>query len=289
MDTKKPIYKAYAMEEFIDILFFHPLGLAVARTAFKLNLTPDQITYISMFFGIAGGLMLSSMKTAYAGFCLLIISSIFDSADGQLARMTKNGTFRGKILDGLTGYFMFTSSYIGLSILYLSTPANMGPEFIIPLAIVGAIASALQSSLYDFYRTCFASITIKKKVESFDKGKELSGFLKFSYLSYFSYQKLLAKNHINLMENIRKRCPENIVGENEAQNYKKSNSKIIRGWNLLGDNTRFILILTAIILHKPHWYFLFVLGPLNIVMFFLTIRQKRLDKEFLNGLEGGVE
>lgn len=286
MNIKKPVYKAYPMEEFIDIIFFHPLGFKVAKAAFKFKLTPNHITYISMLFAIAGGLMLATKSTAYGGFGLLVISSILDSADGQLARMTKKGTLKGRILDGLIGYFMFTSSYIGLSILYLSTPNNMGLKFIIPLAVTGGAVSAFQSSMYDFYRTSFYCITVKKQLENYERKPDLSGFFKFIYSGYFAYQKLFAKNHINLIKKMRTIYPDGRIDENISKKYGDSNLKIIRGWNILGDNTRFLFILTAIILYKPHWYFIAILGPLNIIMIYLIIRQKYMDRKLWESVRG---
>lgn len=282
MNENKPFYKAREMEEFADIIFFHPLGFSIAKSAAKLNLTPTQLTFVSMFLGIAGGLLLSSMKTAYIGFCILVMSSVFDSADGQLARMTKQGSLKGRVLDGLVGYFMFTSSYIGLSILYLSLPGNLGLKFILPIAIVGATVSALQSSLYDLYRTSFYSITTNR-LENPNDAKNLNGILKFAYCGYFGYQKLLAGSHINLTKKLRSGY---LQGENSlGEDYKILNSRIIRGWNLLGDNTRFLLILIAIILCKPHWYFLFILGPLSLVTVFLMVLQKNIDKKFSDKID----
>jgi hypothetical protein len=287
MNNRKFLYKAYQIEEFLDIVFFHPLGYMVAKTAFRLKLTPNQITYVSMFFGIAGGLMLAKKDIVYLGFSLLIVSSIFDSADGQLARMTNKGTLAGRILDGLIGYFMFTSAYAGLTILYLSTPGSLGLKFMVPLALIGGINSALQSSLYDFYRTCFSQAAVKRKVPSFKTETKLNPLLKFAHNSYSAYQKILANSHINLIDKLQKRFPDGTIDEQTAEKYKTLNLKMVRnGWNILGDNTRFLLILIAIILCKPHWYFMFILGPLNLITVFLILKQKPVDKKFTAFIEG---
>jgi len=289
MNIKKPLYKAYQMEEFLDIIFFHPLGLAIAKIARKLRLMPNQITYVSMFVGIVGGLMLASIKTAYIGFGFLVLSSVLDSADGQLARMMGNGTLKGRILDGLIGYFMFTSSYLGLTILYISVPDNLGLKFMVPIVLAGGINSALQSSLYDFYRTCFSQIVNGNNIPDFKLEKNIKGFLKFTYNGYFTYQKNLAKNHLNLMEKLKEKFPNGKLDDKTVQIYKKSNTKIIHGWNILGDNTRLLLILSAIIFYKPHWYFFFILGPLNAVMFFLILRQRVVDKKFSESLRENIK
>jgi hypothetical protein len=229
--------------------------------------------------------MLAKKPMAYVGFALMIISSILDSADGQLARMTKNGTLKGRILDGLIGYFMFTSAYIGLAVLYLSTTNNLGFKFIVALAIIGGAVSALQSSLYDFYRTSFSTIVTDKHLENYDKKPQLEGVFKFVYSSYFTYQKTLAKSHIDLIAKLRTLNNEATISLENAKKYRNANIKIIRGWNLLGDNTRFLIILTAIILCKPHWCFFAILGPLNLIMLYLIIRQKYIDKKFWRSIK----
>ncbi|MCK5582980.1 MAG: hypothetical protein KAI33_04280, partial [Elusimicrobiales bacterium] len=57
---KTPFYKAYKMEEFLDIYFYHPLGLVFAKIAYKMGLKPNHVSLLSMLIGVIGGIMLIS-------------------------------------------------------------------------------------------------------------------------------------------------------------------------------------------------------------------------------------
>ena len=81
-------FKAYEIEELVDVYFFRRLGFVVARVAAALRLTPTQVTVFGALVGVAGGAMLYDQRLGLYAFALLILHGIIDSADGQLARMT---------------------------------------------------------------------------------------------------------------------------------------------------------------------------------------------------------
>ncbi|MDD2772559.1 MAG: CDP-alcohol phosphatidyltransferase family protein [Elusimicrobiales bacterium] len=274
----KPLYKAVEMEEWLDLRFFHPLGCRLALAARALGLVPDQVTYISMVFGVAGGFMLASWKTAAAGWALMVFSSVLDSADGQLARMTGGGTLQGRILDGLIGYFTFTAAYIGLLLLNTGSSRSLGVFAMASLIVAGGVFTAFESSLYDFYRTTFAAIVSKGTLPGGDKTEELGWFLKFSYSSYGAYQRFFAASHLRLLAALRAKYPQG-AGEGLRAGYLRANRANVHVWNLLGDNTRFLLIGLCLVLRRPEWYFYIVIGPLSVLMLAMTLVQRRADRE----------
>ncbi len=271
----QPVYKAYEMEELLDIWFFHPLGFYIAKVADRVKASPDQVTYLGMLFGIVGGAMLARPSTALAGVGLMVFSSILDSADGQLARMRGGGTLMGRILDGMVGYLMFTSAYIGLSLYYLLLhPGSYG---IFLFMIAAGVFSAVQSSLYDYYRMEFARITVEGRVLGGDKADELEIPFRWMYHSYGVYQNLFAQSHKKFLGFLARVYPEGQLDETTKDAYKKANRRVIRGWNILGDNTRLAAILAAVIFSRPQWYFLFIIGPLNVILVFMIFWQSRVD------------
>ncbi len=93
-------FKAYEIEELADVWFFRPLGAVVARAAAALGLTPIQVTVAGGLVGMVAGALLYDESLAFAAFALLIVHSVIDSADGQLARMTGQVSELGRLLDG---------------------------------------------------------------------------------------------------------------------------------------------------------------------------------------------
>ena len=92
-------------EEFIDIHFYRPIGYQWALFFNKLGVSPNSITIASIFIGIAAGICFyfQSLAINVIGMLLLIWANSYDSADGQLARMTGQKSALGRILDGAAG------------------------------------------------------------------------------------------------------------------------------------------------------------------------------------------
>ena len=99
--------KSLDTEEFIDIHFYRPIGYQWALFFNKLGVSPNSITIASIFIGIAAGICFyfQSLAINVIGMLLLIWANSYDSADGQLARMTGQKSALGRILDGAAGDF----------------------------------------------------------------------------------------------------------------------------------------------------------------------------------------
>lgn len=105
--------KSLDTEEFIDIHFYRPIGYRWALFFNKLGVSPNAITVASIFIGIAAGICFyyQSLTINIIGMLLLIWANSYDSADGQLARMTGKKTPLGRILDG-TGRRLLVYCYL---------------------------------------------------------------------------------------------------------------------------------------------------------------------------------
>ena len=82
--------KSLDTEEFIDIHFYRPIGYRWALLFNRLNVSPNSVTVASIFIGIAAGICFyfQSLAINIVGMLLLVWANMYDSADGQLARMT---------------------------------------------------------------------------------------------------------------------------------------------------------------------------------------------------------
>ena len=83
--------KSMDTEEHIDLAFYRPIGYMWACLAARLGITPNAITIASIIIGIGAGVAFyyPVLWINVIGMLLLIWANSFDSADGQLARMTK--------------------------------------------------------------------------------------------------------------------------------------------------------------------------------------------------------
>ncbi len=111
----------------VDRYIIRPPASLVAKAVFKTDVTPNQLTGTSFAFALLAALAYLGGRPLFfvLGGCLTLVSTIFDAADGMLAR-SKNMTSRyGAYLDlfldriadfvvmaGATvGYFKYSRSY----------------------------------------------------------------------------------------------------------------------------------------------------------------------------------
>ena len=116
MDEYRSTLKSQDTEERFDLIFYRPIGYAWALLARKLGVTPNAITIASIFLGVGAGVMFyfNNIWLNLLGVLLLVWADSFDSADGQLARMTGQYSRIGRILDGLSGDFWFAAIYVAI-------------------------------------------------------------------------------------------------------------------------------------------------------------------------------
>ncbi|MDE5976144.1 MAG: CDP-alcohol phosphatidyltransferase family protein, partial [Muribaculaceae bacterium] len=108
--------KSMDTEETFDLIFYRPLGYRWALLARRFGITPNAITIASIFLGVGAGVAFyfNSFWINVLGVFLLVWADSFDSADGQLARMTKQYSRIGRILDGVSGDIWFAAIYVAI-------------------------------------------------------------------------------------------------------------------------------------------------------------------------------
>jgi phosphatidylglycerophosphate synthase len=96
-----------------------PLALLLVRAVFRTRITPNQLTYVSFFIGLAGAFAFSRGKPPFfaLGAILAQLSSVVDCADGMLARarnrMSEYGAYLDLILDRVNEFFLIAGVVLG--------------------------------------------------------------------------------------------------------------------------------------------------------------------------------
>ena len=171
-------YKSNDTEEWLDVVWTRPIGYQWARFFNALNVHPNTVTILSMFIGVASAFFFAhgSYRTEgtegliynIIGVLLLAWANFYDSADGQLARMTGKKTQLGRILDGAAGDVWFFAIYHAvvfrfyfhhdLEFQWLGIEDNGRNTLIATLVIYalswfsGIVCHAHQCGLSDYYR-----------------------------------------------------------------------------------------------------------------------------------------
>lgn len=86
-----------------------PASQAFAR----LGLTPNQVTLLSLFFGIAAG-VLYALGHAYLGATALFVSALLDFVDGGVARIRNKSSRFGAAIDWIVDKYVDAIVLIGI-------------------------------------------------------------------------------------------------------------------------------------------------------------------------------
>jgi hypothetical protein len=268
-------FKNYEIEELADVYFFRPAGMIFARAARALRLTPTTVTIAGGVVGVVGGAMLYSDRLAFAGFVVIILHSVLDSSDGQLARMTGQVTELGSMLDGIGGYVTHSAAYIAIGAAMMHAGLGGGA---IALMLGAGVCSILHAQMYDYHRQSYARVAIKG-LPPVAAPKSI-GVLRF----YERMQRIISGLHPRVEEAIAARAGHGAVRPDDRKRYRDMFYWPVRGWNALGDNTRFYAFGVFAWLHRLDLYFLFVLVPMNVLFAALWTIEFRADRRFLAGL-----
>ena len=111
-------FKSEDTEEWLDVHFTRPIGLAFALLWIRLGIHPNAITVLSIFLGLGAGWMFyyPDWQHNLCGVALLMFANFCDSTDGQMARLTGQKTLVGRMLDGFSGDVWFAAIYIAIAL-----------------------------------------------------------------------------------------------------------------------------------------------------------------------------
>src|ERR1043166_1787789 len=173
-------FKARGVEGILDLNFYRPLGFRLAEFFAKLKMTPAGVSLLAGLCGVMAGHLYFYRNLAIniAGMVLHICANALDNADGQLARLTRQESRKGRIIDSVADHLGFASVYIHLTLRCAFAGASPA---IWPLALGAAISHALQGAAADYYRTAFLYFTGGARTEIDSSLALRSDYRKFSW------------------------------------------------------------------------------------------------------------
>ena len=260
-------------EEVFDLIFYRPLAYLLVMGLSVTSITPNQVTILSLIAGIIAAYHLSLGVTGALFLAALwyALANIFDCADGQLARVKKNGTPLGRLVDGVADYISSVAIFLGIG--FGLAAINQSNWW---LVIAGGLSSALHAIRFDDVQGRFIArvkgVTDIHAMEREKYSAQIAEYqkkgrkgIKFVFLNlYMGY----------LTVQQRFQSPQPSVKDQE----KTSKSSIIRLWTFLGPTTNRTLLIISALLGNIHIYLWTVLIVGNFWLVVCTILQKRIDK-----------
>ena len=275
--------KSAEIEELTDIYFFRPVGSVVARAAQAAGLTPIGLTVIGTIIGVAGGAVLYNERLGLLAFAILIVHSIVDSADGQLARMTNRVSELGRVLDGLSGYATHVAIYLAIGF-GLIRRGNHGS--ILLWMLLAGIATAIHAGMYDYNRHVYIGVVADARLP-LHAPRNIPPPIGWLFRIYLTVQRWTIGKHADVEAALAARSVEGRVRDEDGARYREIFYPLVRGWNFLGDNTRFFAIGVLALFQRIDLFFAFVLVLMNAAFVGLWLWQRSADRRFLASLSSG--
>lgn len=279
--------KSKDTEEWLDVHFTRPVGLAFALIFKALGIHPNTVTIISIILGVASGFMFyhTDMYHNIIGIILLMLANFLDSADGQLARLTNKKTLLGRLLDGFAGDAWFFAIYFALCLRMMpqqipGTDVKWGIWIWLVAFIAGVMCHSPQSSLADYYRQIHLFFLKGKEGSELDSYYQQRKTLKslswkkdwfaclyhYNYANYCKSQERRTPAFQKMIKQIRKKHnnPSDLP-EALRKEFLDGSRPLMKYTNILTFNTRAICIYATCLLNCPWVYMLFEITLLNIL------------------------
>jgi len=276
--------KGRGVEEWLDVHFFRPAGIRVARALYPTRVTPDQVTLICLVVGLgAGHLMLyRSVRLTSLGVGLFIVSDIFDSADGQLARLRGTSSHFGRILDGWSDGLRFLNLYLHLMVRLILE--GWGAWAVALVALAG-VSQAFQSTGVDFMRHAFleagegegAELDLPEDAGTAPTGGFWRRVAIRAYRDYVARQARMFPASVRLVRRLRVEG----AGPQFRASYRERQQAVITWCALCAQNIRFLMLAITVVPGWPAGYLWLTIGPLNLALLVLRERHERQARALL--------
>ena len=313
-------YKSNDTEEWLDRVFTRPIGYLWAKLFQRLDVHPNVVTVLSIIIGITSAFFFvhGSWRTeGSTGFTLNIIgillmmwANFYDSADGQLARMTGKKTQLGRILDGAASIIIFVPVYCAmvwrcyqhhtLEFQLLGIEDTERNAVIYGLLLFGVallsgfVCHSGQCRLADYYRQIhlfFLKGNNDSELSTSARQQELCDampwrghliertFLK-TYVNYTRQQEKSTPAAQRMMRALRKKYgKENHAPQQFRDEFRRSSLPLMPLTNILTFNTRAIALYLCCLIDLPWLYFGFEIVVMSALCEYMRRRHERMCYE----------
>ena len=281
--------KMVEIEEVFDLIFYRPLAFILVKIIYRTKVTPNQLTLIAISFGLAAACIYATGKpfSGLYGALVFMMYNIIDCSDGQMARLKKNGTRAGRIVDGTADYIATGAVLIGVAIGQGGANMYSHERWYLLLFAVGC-SFAIQSVLVDYYRNRFLDYVWQRKstfgeeMEAYreeykqikhQKGKWFDTWVLNVYFKYSAFQNSL----------IAKKANEKAFKATSDEYYRK-NKLAVRVWVTIGPTMQITTLMICSAINRYDIFFLIIIGIFNAIAGIMWLVQKNIDATFKMGI-----
>jgi len=296
----KSSIKSPDTEEKLDLILYRPVGFLIAKMAQNFKMTPSMLSLLGLYSGLQASYYYLQIENKLAMFLAgfyLVVSGIFDSADGQLARISNQSTEMGLILDGICDSIVTIAIYMACIWPYfLKQNYSFGIIVILSLYL-----HSCQCAILDFYHREYLYFGYGKIADDIYWNPSLDDGIKNIQNSATIKEKILNKLRLSWIRKqhyftsrtdtqrlaMRKLLLNSSFDDREKfmEIYKRHNLWLLPLWRLIGVNAHTVLIIFFMLIHRFDLYLInFDLIIFNVIIFILGLVQKASDKKLFQEL-----
>jgi phosphatidylglycerophosphate synthase len=287
--------KSLDVEEPVDVYVHRPLAYLLARALLPTPVSPNLVTIASMVIGVSGAYLIlvdTPYHFQWAGLCVFL-STVFDCADGQLARMRKTSSVIGRMLDGTADVIVTAAITVAAAIWLFHKYGAQNPWLgwaAVLFTIVAGVATSIQTTLFDHYKTVFMKMAVPgfKEAESYPEARRRyeaeKSFTPVTRLAWALYLQFVG----NQSATVRKFDPHtvtefSILGDYDparAQIFREHMAGVMGTWRRwFGYGSLMMGITLALLVELPEYYLLLRLTVFGVVFYGPLLRRQRRASE----------
>ncbi|MBP9679768.1 MAG: CDP-alcohol phosphatidyltransferase family protein [Bacteriovorax sp.] len=270
IEYKKSLKNIHA-EEPLDVYLYRPMAFIIVKALYSTSLTPNQYSLLALLSGIAAGgcfLQGTYLGLQWGGFFFLLFA-ILDCCDGMVARLKKNGTEFGRLIDGIVDYTVNMIVYITLALGMKSSLGIEAPIQVWVLVVLAGFSKAVHSISYDHYLSEYLAYEkgdsgfvlqeikiLKEKILNAQKmdAPIMRRIALRLYLGYSVLQAGSAKR--KLIYDSKLYCEKNLLA--------------LRLWSLIGPTTHMTVLILSFLFGRPDvlFFYAIVFGNIWLLLMF---------------------
>lgn len=307
--------KSVDVEELVDLFVHRPVAWAIARAVYFTPVTPDQITWASLFVGVTAGVVAATgvftgdAHLPLAG-ALLIASAVLDCADGQLARMRRTSSPFGRMLDGTVDAIVQVSVLAALAMHLwwrhggpaLGAP-HVGPVWPgtplpwLVLFIAAVASGSVHTTLYDHFKNVYLLHTHPTQREGCDDPADVEASYEarkpslrhpIDWLRFALYRRYVPQQRamIAALDPYIPQRYRDMPGytPDGAARYVSLNRGLMRAWSFYGIGTHIFALGLLMAVDQVEAYVIVRLFLFNLGLAVLVPLQRNASREYFAAL-----
>lgn len=274
------------LQDPLNFYFYHPLARRLARLLVPTPVTPNMVSVMSAVCLVAAAACFTGLAwpaNAFAGLAFMLLWHVVDGTDGDLARMTGRVSATGELVDGVCDYFGNTVLYFAFAF----QADDVWGGWAWTLAVAAGASHVVQTNHAETQRRLYLwrayGVPWLRNAKAgedavFERNSWFTRYFGFWAVGYLWLSERMAPqaNPIDRALAAAEGNPEEMARIRAM--VRESYAPTMWLPMLLGANPKTFLIAGAILAGSPNWYFLAMIGPVNLILLVSIVHFRRLGE-----------